>query len=213
MGDLVMKDIDSEKLGNSEVTARLLNYAKDWAQSVRALQRSLQAHIEPLQRDLQCLSRATGRGLSDALISSPNIADLKFARAEFRFPEHKFDILEEWINEIEWVMQRYRAAVKDPINEKSKPWLEIADRTPAEVRSIIKWLPDPREKRGRRKGSGRVASDKSYLSEMHELVLAGHSPTKAARKILNRRGEKGNLQNKAAYRARLYLKSDLNGKK
>ncbi len=128
-------------------------------------------------------------------------------------PKIAFKLSDEWSREIEWIMQRYRAAVADPENEKSKPWLELKHMALSQVRAIVKCLPDPRVKRGRPKGSGHVVSDKQLISEVGKLVETGLRPTTAARKVLIERGVRVGLKNRADYIAKQYKTSMMREKK
>lgn len=127
-------------------------------------------------------------------------------RCEVRVSE---EVLQEW----EYPMKRYRAAVANPEAEISKAWLSLGDQHPAEISHFVKGMMYPPAKRGRPKGCGCFASDPTLMPDMDRLVGEGMPPKTAARRLLLKRGFTTGIDDKAGYLVKLYKNYLARGKK
>lgn len=89
------------------------------------------------------------------------------------------------------IADREQAARATPEQHNSMVWIVATEeKVIGEVALFKRYLPDPRARRGRPPGHGRIAADAELFASIEVLVAAGISPTAAAKQVLGERGER-----------------------
>ncbi len=203
----------SEKLEAYDFSPLFADAIRSTQEASRRIEEVLQPMIEAQQRR-QELMRPFQSRMEKVWVKQKRAA-VRFERAfkKLEFPKFAIKIPEKTVQELEWMMSRYRAALADPEYGKSKLWLALSHLGPADIREFRDLLPDPRVKPGRPIGRGRVASDKKLMRDMDILVDSGLLPTTAARKLVHAQGVQAGVKNRADYIAKRYKDYLASGKK
>ena len=102
-----------------------------------------------------------------------------------------------------WMLQQIEAAKRNPKHKKAKPWLALSNQTPREMEKLLPLamilegdltaVPRPK---GRQSGA-RVKPSSMVEQLAERIAQTGERPTTAARKLLEKRGFRGDLKNRA----------------
>lgn len=88
------------------------------------------------------------------------------------------------------IIDRYLAARADPNHENSGQWLAVETLTPAKIAIFYKRLLDPRSRRGRPAGAGKVISDTDLIDEIERRIRkTGGRITPTVREVLKEKLE------------------------
>lgn len=101
-----------------------------------------------------------------------------------------------------FLLQQIEAARRNPDHPKAKPWLAFQERSPREIEKIIPYLVmllegDLTVPRPRGRQAGTKVKSSNMVEQLAERIALGERPTTAARKLLAKRGFRGDLKNRA----------------
>jgi hypothetical protein len=110
----------------------------------------------------------------------------------------KFESPPEWKE----LAAKLRAAERDPKHRAAAAWQALRDAPLGwQALALAKWLPDPRRRRGRPKGT---TLHSEVAEALKRIEATGEKPTTAARKVANTRND---AKNRADYLKKLLPKS------